>query len=436
MRRRHLAYSVFKTTYRYIQTMADGIDLTTCIIKDHFMTIVYLVRSGLQKLVGAQLVYGYGNQGASHSNLPSTDASQKSNLIQRMIKDSFDEAIIPLGSDVVLRERYVNFHNKVRFGRMLEDLDTIAVHIGYKHNEPQLMTSSGGTEAYHPLAIVTAAVDRIEVDVAHMDIDRDIRLSGFASYVGKSSMEVKLKIDQNHDGQWKHVLHALFVLAARDPKTKNSAPMNPLIASNDEEKKIIDQGRINRDRRLTESAKSLFKMAPDPTESSLVHELFLKTITPNTSIFRTNPLPENSIWMEDTHLQNVLICHPENGYDHFLNNSKTKRDRDLRANIGYRPRSTLCKQPIGILAVDDIMFQKPVEIGSLLFLSSMVVYVTDSRIQTRVHAEVVDSETGNRQTTNVFYFVFSTTDHKQLPSVVPKSYAEAIMYIDGKRHID
>lgn len=29
-----------------------------------------------------------------------------------------------------------------------------------------------------------------------MAIDRDIRLSGFASYVGKSSMEVTLEIDQ------------------------------------------------------------------------------------------------------------------------------------------------------------------------------------------------------------------------------------------------
>ncbi len=36
----------------------------------------------------------------------------------------------------------------------------------------------------------------IEVAIPHMDIDRDVRLSGFASFVGKSSMEVTLKIDQ------------------------------------------------------------------------------------------------------------------------------------------------------------------------------------------------------------------------------------------------
>jgi hypothetical protein len=82
------------------------------------------------------------------------------------------------------------------------------VHIAYKHNAPQLIKSIN----IHPLAIVTAAVDRIgacdvqirfaqridlsEVAIPHMSIDRDIRLSGFASFVGKSSMEVTLKIDQ------------------------------------------------------------------------------------------------------------------------------------------------------------------------------------------------------------------------------------------------
>jgi len=78
-----------------------------------------------------------------------------------------------LASNIKLRERYVNFENKVRFGRILEDLDTMAgiyrknknlifksiflVHIAYKHNASQLIKSIN----VHPLAIVTAAVDRI-----------------------------------------------------------------------------------------------------------------------------------------------------------------------------------------------------------------------------------------------------------------------------------
>jgi len=102
------------------------------------------------------------------------------------------------------------------------------------------------------------------------------------------------------------------------------------------------------------------------------------------------------------------------------------------------------------------MFQRPVEIGSLLFLSAMVVYVEGNKIQTRVHAEVVDIHTAQRETTNIFYFIFKTKDHSQLlGNVVPKTYAgivkkikfkdriffspvilEAMMYLDGKRHLD
>jgi acyl-coenzyme A thioesterase 9 len=70
------------------------------------------------------------------------------------------------------------------------------------------------------------------------------------------------------------------------------------------------------------------------------------------------------------------------------------------------------------------MFQRPVEIGSLLFLSAMVVYIEGNKIQTRVHAEVVDIHTAKRETTNVFYFIFKAKDQtKPLGNVVPKTYA-------------
>jgi hypothetical protein len=43
-----------------------------------------------------------------------------------------------------------------------------------------------------------------------MAIDRDIRLSGFASYVGKSSMEVTLNIDQV-DVQFQRVVFYYYI---------------------------------------------------------------------------------------------------------------------------------------------------------------------------------------------------------------------------------
>lgn len=59
-------------------------------------------------------------------------ASSQADLPKRSMKDSYCEASIPLGSDKKLREKYVNFHNTVRFGRVLEDLDTMAGKMIYK----------------------------------------------------------------------------------------------------------------------------------------------------------------------------------------------------------------------------------------------------------------------------------------------------------------
>ena len=44
--------------------------------------------------------------------------------------DSYDMAVIPLGSDPKLRDRYLTLHGGVRIGRLLEDMDIFAVHLG------------------------------------------------------------------------------------------------------------------------------------------------------------------------------------------------------------------------------------------------------------------------------------------------------------------
>jgi len=83
-----------------------------------------------------------------------------------------------------------------------------------------------------------------------------------------------------------------------------SARMNPLIATNEEDKAIIQKGDcrfyfkkkiiktnirfrllVNRQRRLTEQDKSLFKIPPSAAESSIVHDLFLKTISAEYVLF-------------------------------------------------------------------------------------------------------------------------------------------------------
>ena len=82
--------------------------------------------------------------------------------------------------------------------------------------------------------------------------------------------------------------------------------------------------------------------------------------------------------------------------------------------------------------VDDVVFLKAVEIGDLLYFHSQVVFTHDNHVQTRVSAEVMDRTTQKLKLTNVLQITWDLPF--EVPSVVPKSYHEAMAYLTGRRH--
>ena len=71
-------------------------------------------------------------------------AKSQDELPVRRMSDSYREAVIPLGSDPKVTEKYLNFYKGIRFGRILEDLDTFAGTVGFVDRE-----ETGGPN--HPL---------------------------------------------------------------------------------------------------------------------------------------------------------------------------------------------------------------------------------------------------------------------------------------------
>lgn len=67
----------------------------------------------------------------------------------------------------------------LRYGRLFELLDSLAGDIAYRH--------CGGRKG--PLTIVTASVDSMK-NFANLSIHNDIKMQGYLTYVGSSSMEV------------------------------------------------------------------------------------------------------------------------------------------------------------------------------------------------------------------------------------------------------
>ncbi|KAM7181739.1 acyl-coenzyme A thioesterase 9, mitochondrial isoform 2-T2 [Macrochelys suwanniensis] len=382
------------------------------------------VRSRLRAIVGASTNWSDHVQ-AMHErkDLHILLAKQQEDLPPRKMNDSYIEVILPLGSQPELREKYLNVHNSVRFGRILEDLDSLGVLICYTHTKHEASQRS-------PLSIVTALVDKIDLCKKVIYPDGDIKFTGNVSWVGKTSMEVKMHMLQLHDGTYSPVLDATFVMVARDPENKRPAFVNPLIPEGQEEEEIFKKGELNKIRRVDFSTASLLKMAPTAEERTVVHNIFLNTLDTRTVSFRSRVLPLNSIWMEDAKLKGLEICHPQerNIFNRIFGGFLMRKAFEL----GWATACSYGGSRPYVVAVDDIMFQRPVEIGSLLLLSAQVCYTEKNYIQIRVHSEVYDSDTREHKTTNVFHFTFMS--EREVPQIVPKTYGESMLYLDGKRH--
>ena len=87
--------------------------------------------------------------------------------------------------------------------------------LNYINNNVELSTLNNQSIA--PIVIVTALVDRIEVKKQEIAIDKDLKISGYTSWVGKSSSETTMKLEQEvSPNNWVHILDAKFLVCARD----------------------------------------------------------------------------------------------------------------------------------------------------------------------------------------------------------------------------
>lgn len=79
-------------------------------------------------------------------------------LPKRTMNDSFTSALIPLSTDLKLREQYLSFMGHVRYGRLLEDMDIFAVMVAQNHIKNPKVPPGGVS----PYTLVTVLVDSIE----------------------------------------------------------------------------------------------------------------------------------------------------------------------------------------------------------------------------------------------------------------------------------
>lgn len=386
-------------------------------------TIQHLKRE-LAEWMGVECGYKPLNQVKSRTHLLQYLPTNQNELPDRTMGDSFASALIPLSTDLELQDKYVSFLGHVRVGRLLEDMDIFAVYIAQKH----ILNPKQPEGKHSPYTLVTALVDKIDFTDYLPKPNEDIRLSGHVSWVGKSSIEVVVWLEQKSHGVWRKLTRALFLIAARDPMAQKAALINPLIATTDEEREILAGGETRKKQRKLEQSQYLTKVIPDAEEQNIIHSLFVRTVD-EVSLKKRN-LPTGCVWMEECSLSNIIFSHPEdrNLHHKVFGGFLMRQAMELSWALGYM----FSKYRPALKSISNISFNRPVDVNSLVHMHAYVVFTQLQYIQITVYAECWDSSSGKTATSNSFHFTYEVPG--QVPEIFPRSYQDAMMYIDGRRH--
>ena len=109
--------------------------------------------------------------------------------------------------------------SNIRVGRLLELMDYIAANVAYRYCTPDSDKDLDMNDL--DFIVVTAAIDQIEFYYP-ISNEVDCKLSGYVSYVGKSSMEVHIDVLQKVEGNDRLACSANFVMVARNKQTGKS----------------------------------------------------------------------------------------------------------------------------------------------------------------------------------------------------------------------
>lgn len=332
-------------------------------------------------------------------------------------------------TDSFLREAYRSPGNTMRFGKVLEDLDALAGNIAFHH--------VGNTDN---IMLVTAAVDRIALkDIP--SLEKDQRLSGQVTYVGSSSMEIRIQMHEVDDTVDKVKeqgcsLEAYFTFVAVDPKTNRPVKIPPLIPETSEERVLFELGSLKAKKKKDERKYSSGQFTEESLKMDRRSEQLLRDAFP---LLRMPSLADpNAILMEHTALSNTTIAQPQvrNLANKIFGGFLMRRAFELAFANSY----SFGGEWPQMLEVDNITFNSPVEVGDLLQFNSRVLYSLpdggDLGDEVAIHSAkplvmievecfVMDPVKVTSRLSNRFYFTFVLPTKPNCRKVLPGSLEEA-----------
>lgn len=329
----------------------------------------------------------------------------------------------PFSTDEFIAETYRNPWGQMRFGKIMEDLDALAGNIAFHHVDG------------NPL-IVTASVDRIRLR-RQVDTTHDQHLQGKVTWVGTSSMEIRMQCCDSNGEEW---LEAYFTFVTLDPITKKPVPIPPLLVETAEERAHFELGAIRAKMKKKARQNKRQEVGKPLTEATLQIEKLARVLVDEAGPLKNMPslADPHSILMSQTAMQNAMMAQPQvrNLHDRIFGGFLMRRAFELAyANCyvfgGAKPQ---------FLEVDGVSFESPVDVGDLLMFHSRVLYTQPQGghlgdyvekhegqplVMMEVEAWVTEPEKAQARVSNVFNFTYALPKGTPCRKVLPANIDEA-----------
>lgn len=347
----------------------------------------------------------------SHLNRPDFNRSLMRPL------DTSIERTLPFSSDQKLRRRYMIIDRKIpgnmRWGRLLEQLDKLAedIALDYVHqHEPDAR-------------VVTAAVDDIALHVPG-DITRDVYLRARINYVGRTSMEVGIRVDQ--DKEARHSLAACyFTMVARtgEGDEAESLPIPPLNYESAIEKERY-QAAIERRRSYRRQVDAL-EEPPSKEEYRHLRDMHQAQEREEFNGLLAAELVRSTMERMYPDHENV----PKKIFGGYV----IRRAFELAL---MHAEEIAPQRPV-FVRVNRINFLQPIRIGDKLDFTSRIVYTGNTSISIEINIERTSLDKVTKALSNTCVFTFVNVDEQMeprpVPDVYPTTYAEDERYLKAYR---
>lgn len=316
-----------------------------------------------------------------------------------------------------LRRRFSIGHEKmpanVRWGLLLEVLDKLAEEVALNYVR----------RTHVEARVVTAAIDDIILRTP-ADIDRDLHLHARINYVGRTSLEVGIRVD--HDGPNRPSLASCyFTMVCRTGTDDNatSVPVPPLTYVDELEKVRCASAIAGREAFRTRAAES--SQRPSREEYGILTELHAAQ---DESSFR-------GLLAGDLVLSSWERMYPEqeNVPRKIFGGHLIRRAFELAVT---HAEDIAPDRPVAV-CINRINFLQPVRIGDKLHFESRVVYTGNTSFCVEIDIRRVSQGNVTRWLSNTCTFTFVNVDEnmgpRPVPKVYPTTYAEDARYLAAHR---